>query len=404
MSSKVIWIFNQTAGKPDSGWGERHYYLAKHWAEKGYKTKIFSGSYNHLFINQPKIGKQTFTEEKIDKNLSFFWVKIPKYNGASVFRIWNMILFSFKLLFFKDEFREKPDIILVSSMPLFQIIPGYYFKKKFKVKKMIFEIRDLWPLTPVSLKNYSKFHPVIIAMRWIEKMGYRKADFIVSVLPYANIYIDKISKKPDKFTWIPNGIDTNLSSLKKLPGNIRDMIPKDKFIIGYAGTMGLANALEYFVDASILLKNNRDIHFVLVGDGYLKSSYLAKTKGNSNITFINKIPKGQVQDLLTYFDICFLGRYDIDLYKYGVSYNKYFDYMLAKKPILEASKPIGSPAEKAGCTLLVAPESPEAIVQGILNLFNKPQKMLIEMGDKGYNYVKKYHNFEYLSYKYLKLF
>ena len=52
MSKKVIWVINQTAGKPDSGWGERHFYFANYWVQKGYVVKIISGSYNHLFKKQ----------------------------------------------------------------------------------------------------------------------------------------------------------------------------------------------------------------------------------------------------------------------------------------------------------------------------------------------------------------
>ena len=55
MDKKVIWVINQTAGKPDSGWGERHFNLATFWVKKGYEVVIISGSYNHLFKNQPKV-------------------------------------------------------------------------------------------------------------------------------------------------------------------------------------------------------------------------------------------------------------------------------------------------------------------------------------------------------------
>ena len=47
---KVIWIINQTAGKLDSGWGERHFYLSLHWVKKGYNVKIIDPAYG---LNQP---------------------------------------------------------------------------------------------------------------------------------------------------------------------------------------------------------------------------------------------------------------------------------------------------------------------------------------------------------------
>jgi len=404
MSKKVIWVLNQTAGKPDSGWGERHYNFSKYWIKKGYAVKIISGSYNHLFINQPKTSNKTFTLEEVEDGITFCWVKIPTYDGGSVFKLWSMIVFAFKTIFLKSSLIEKPAIIIVSSMPIFQILAGIYLKRKFKAEKLFFEIRDLWPLTPMYLSGFSKYHPMVIIMKWIEKYGYKKSDEIISLLPNAHSYINKISGNPSKFHWISNGIDENLLKTEPLPESILKMIPTNKFIIGYTGTMGMANALEYLIKASLELEENKNIHFVLVGDGYLKAKLMNLTRNSENITFINKINKNQVQNMLKLFDICFIGRNDTKLFDYGVASNKYFDYMLASKPILESSNRIKSPAELSECGIVVNPESSIAIIEGINKLEAMSTKELEKLGEKGYHYVKKYHNFDYLSEKYLNLF
>ena len=403
MKNKTIWILNQTAGTPSSGWGERHYFLSKYWAKNGWNTTIFSGSYNHLFNNQPKIENKTFTKENIEKGITFSWVKIKKYNPNSIFKLWSMIVFAWKVLFIPSDEFEKPSVIIISSMPLFSVIPAYYLSKKYNAK-LIFEVRDLWPQTPIHLKGYSKFHPVVVIMAVIEKFGYKKADAIVSVLPNANHYINMISKSPSKFNYIPNGIDENLVGNESLSKEIIDKIPTDKFIVGYTGTIGLANAMEYLFDAAKLLNDNSKIHFVIVGDGYLKEKFKKQTENLKNITFIDKIKKSEVQTMIKHFDICYVGRYNSPLYKHGVSYNKYFDYMLAKKPILEASNLIKDPVELSNCGIIVKPDNSEEIKKGISAFSNLSTEEMNKFGDNGYNYVKKYHNFEYLSNKYEKLF
>ncbi len=401
--SKNIWILNQTAGKPGSGWGERHYFLSKYWTKSGFDITIFSGSYNHLFSKQPTITNKTFTKEKVENGITFSWVKIKKYNPNSIFKLWSMLVFAWKLLFIPSKKYSKPDIIIISSMPLFSVIPAYFLSRKYKAK-LIFEVRDLWPETPKNLKGYSSYHPMIIVMSLIEKFGFRKANHIVSVLPNAYHYINKISKSSEKFNYIPNGIDEELVGYKSLQDSIINQIPKNKFIVGYTGTIGLANAMEHFIDAVKLLKDTTKIHFVIVGDGYLKQQFVDETKGFSNITFINKIEKSQVQTMLSYFDVCYVGRYDLPLYNHGVSYNKYFDYMLAKKPILESSKKINDPVELSDCGMIVAPENAQEIKDGVLRLFNLSTDQLNKFGMNGYRYVKKYHNFEHLSTQYSKLF
>ena len=393
-----------TAGKPDSGWGERHYYFSKFWVKKGYDVKIISGSYNHLFHNQPKIENKKFTLEEVENGITFCWVKIPKYDGGSVYKLWSMIVFAFKILSLSTKEIGRPSYILVSSMPIFPILSGWYLKKKHKAEKLFFEIRDLWPLTPMYLNGYSKWHPMVVIMRWIEKFGYKKADKIVSLLPNAHSYINNLSKDASKFHWIPNGIDEGLLLKEKLPNAVINQIPKNKFVVGYTGTMGMANALEFLIDASIVLKNNTKIHFVLVGDGYLKSELQQKVKGNTNITFIDKINKNQVQHMLSLFDVCFVGRNNTPLFDYGVSSNKFFDYMLAKKPVISSSNKIKDPVELSGCGFVVEPESSEAIIEAILKIYNFTDNEKSELGKKGYNYVKKYHNFDYLSSLYNNLF
>ena len=121
--SKNIWVINQFAGNPDSGWGERHYYFSQNWIKKGYKVTIISGSYNHVFHKLPDAPKQ-FNLESHGKTL-FCWVKVPRYNPKSVTRFWSFLVFSLKILFLPIKSLGKPDIIIVSSMPIFPVLTGY---------------------------------------------------------------------------------------------------------------------------------------------------------------------------------------------------------------------------------------------------------------------------------------
>ena len=401
MSNKTIWVINQFAGTPVSGWGERHYFLSKKWIKEGFNVKIISGSFNHMFNNFPDTPK-LFNKE-IYEDTEFCWVKTPKYNPKSVLRFWSMIVFSFRCLFLPSNKLGKPDVIIISSMPIFPVLSSYLLKLRYQAK-MIFEIRDLWPLTPIHLMGFSKWHPMIMLMSWLERLGYRKADHIVSVLPNSASYIDKISRVPAKFNYIPNGISKDLLGNEDLPEEIKAMIPKDKFIIGYTGTINMANALQYFVEAAIQLKSNPDIHFIIVGAGYSKDQLEEKSRETNNVSFIPKIKKAQIQAMLSHFDVCFIGRNDTPLFNHGVSSNKYFDYMLACKPVLVSSNRIKDPVELSGCGIIVQPESGIAIKEGVLELFQLSPEEREEMARKGLDYVKEYHNFNFLSDKYKVLF
>lgn len=397
---KTIWVINMFAGSPQSGWGERHYYLAQKWRAHGYAVTIVSSTYNHMFQHFAK-DENTFNFEEVN-GIRFCWVKTPSYKATSILRFWAMLVFAFKAFFVPVARAGKPHSIIVSSMPIFPTVTGWLLKKRYKASKFIFEIRDLWPLTPMYLLGYSKWHPVIIFIRFFETLGYKKSDYIVSLLPNAYKHIDKISKEPKKFRYIPNGSDEQTILTEPLESPVQELIPQNKFMIAYTGTLSFANAMEFLMEATHIIKEE-SIHFLIVGDGY-KVSELKEKSNKKNTTFISKIPKSQVQTLLQHASVCYVGRYASPLYKYGVSYNKYFDYMLAKKPVLESSELIKDNVELSGCGIIVPPENAQAIADGIMQLYAMSAKEREAMGMKGYEYVKKYHSFEYLSRQYETLF
>ena len=120
---KNIWIVNQYTGSPYYGMNYRSYYMAKEFVEQGHTVKIFSGSYSHLFVNLPKTNG-VFTDEIID-DIHYTWVKTPKYKSSkSIGRVWNMLVFMFKLFCINIFKRDKPDVIIVSS--LFILYHHYY--------------------------------------------------------------------------------------------------------------------------------------------------------------------------------------------------------------------------------------------------------------------------------------
>ena len=150
----TIWVINYFAGTPDSGWGERHYYLSKKWLDDEHKVTIVSSTNNHMFSNFAHANYQYNFEET--EGRLFCWVKTPSYNPKSVKRFWAMIVFALKAFFVPVSKAGRPDIIIVSSMPIFSVVTGWLLKKRYKAYKFIFEIRDLWPLTPIHLMGYSR--------------------------------------------------------------------------------------------------------------------------------------------------------------------------------------------------------------------------------------------------------
>ena len=108
--------------------------------------------------------------------------------------------------------------------------------------------------------------------------------------------------------------------------------------------------------------------------------------------------------MISHFDVCFVGRNDTPLFKHGVSANKYFDYMLASKPILDSNNKIKDPVELSNCGIIVKPDSTDAIVNGIIKLYDLGKLGRNEMGRLGKEYLLKNHSIEKLATDYISVF
>jgi hypothetical protein len=399
---KTIWIVNQYTGSPIHGMEYRHYYIASELVRQGHRVVVFSGSYSHLYKKQPLINGN-YTTEWID-GIEYRWLKVPHYErSVSLKRILNMFAFVWRMRTMAITEIAKPDAIIASSPSPFVIRTASKWAKRFKAK-LIFEVRDIWPLTLQELSGLKNSHPLIWLMRQYELFGYRNADYVVSLLPNAKSHFLSSGMHESKFRYIPNGVDLNeISSVEHVSDEFRKQIPTDKFIVGYTGSLGASNAMEYLVEAILLMQNNSEVFFVIVGNGDNKKDLENRCQNCKNVIFIDSVPKKQIPSVLELFDACFIAMHQSKLYQFGVSLNKMFDYMYSGKPLLLSLDSPNNPAEVSGCSLVVTPESPQEIVRGIKQLVSMTSEARKEMGNLGKSYVIDHHTYQALSKKYLDL-
>lgn len=398
---KVFWLINQYSSTPEVGLGGRHYYLAEELALQGHKVYVVASSYNHLQrynINQDK----SFHIEEINENFAFVWVKVPKYKEAhSKKRILNWFIFSAKLFRLRNIGLDKPDVILYSSPSPFGYYSSSFLAQYFKVP-FVFEVRDIWPLTLIELGGISKKHPLIKVMQWTEDIAYKNADFVFSNLYNAKEHMVSRGMIASKFEWIPNGFSLReISDKEDLEQNTLAIIPKKKFIVGYTGTIGTANAIDDLVEAAFLLQNYPEIHFLLVGNGKDKTKIinLSHKYKLKNITFIDSIPKKQVQSVISFFNVCFIGSQKKSIYRFGVAPNKIPEYLYSGKPIIHAFSGNGCLIKESGAGLSIQSGSPVEISNAILELYNTPPDVLDKMGIRGKKFALKNLNYENIAKK-----
>ncbi len=389
MQTKIIWIINQYASTPDTGIGGRHFHLARELVKHGHKVYLVAASYTHILRKYPKV-EQPYQVELIE-GIKFVWIKMPRYDDAhSMQRIINWFSFSWKLRGLINVISDKPDAILYSSPSLIGFLGSKYIKKVNPDARLVFEVRDIWPLTLTELGKYTSYHPFVRLLQWIEDKAYHDSARVISNLKNAVEHMASRGMEKSKFSWIPNGFSMDEVIQKEaLSEKTLMQLPKDKFIVGYAGTLGISNALESFIDAADKLQDQSNIAFVLVGDGKEKEKLksLVNKKNISNVYFIEPIPKIQIQCMLAMFDVCYIGWKNNPLYRFGIAANKIFEYFIAGKPIIHSYSGCCDPVEEANAGITISTENSQAIADAVLELYQLSQVERDAMGDNGKRYV-----------------
>jgi glycosyltransferase involved in cell wall biosynthesis len=173
-------------------------------------------------------------------------------------------------------------------------------------------------------------------------------------------------------------------------------------VVGYAGSMGLPNALDHLLNAMPAVAD-QPISLVMVGDGHERARLEQRIadEGLVRVKLLPPIPKAQVPSFLAAIDIAYIGWQRVPIYRFGIAPNKLMDYMMAGKPVLHSVEAGNDPVAEAACGLTVAPEDPQAIAQGLKRLAALKPGERKSMGERGRQFVLRHHSYPVLAARFL---
>lgn len=380
--------------------GGRHYYLARELANQGYQVYLIASAAHHLLREKPQLEGHLKIETV--EGFTMVWVKMQDYDEAhSKQRALNWFLFPWRIQKLPRVIADSPDAILVSSPSPIAFLGAQRLAKKFKAR-LVFEVRDIWPLTLTEIGGYSVKHPFIKLMQWVEDKAYRDSDRVVSNLKNAVEHMANRGMSPDKFAWIPNGFSMDEVSLNApLNAKAESQLPKSKFLVGYTGTLGVTNAMSTLIAAAERLKEYADIVFVMVGDGKEKSDLqqLVDQKELANVYFVDPIPKVEIQAMLAQFDGCYIGWLNDSLYRFGIGANKIPEYLFSGKPVIHSYSGACDPIEEAGAGLRIPAEDDQQLADAILSLYRMKLDTRTVMGTNGKRAAMEQYEYSQLARK-----
>jgi glycosyltransferase involved in cell wall biosynthesis len=403
-----ILLINHYAGSPRHGMEYRPYYLAREWVRAGHTVTIVAASESHVRSRRPNINGPV-NEESID-GIRYVWLKTPPYQGNTARRVLNMFAFVLGLFRYARQITEgtKPDLVIASSTYPLDIFPAARLARRCGAR-LVFEVHDLWPLSPIELGGMSRRHPFIVLLQWAEDYAYRTAAKVVSMLPKAAAYMETRGMRPDQFIHIPNGVDLSEwdGQHDALSSDVAELIQRERakahFLVGYAGAHGIANALHNLIQAAGRLRG-QPVTFLLVGQGPEKAALQGQANelGLENVIFLPTLQKTAVPKFLRELDALYIGLQRQPLFRFGISPNKLMDYMMSGKPVVQAIEAGNNPVADARCGVSVPAEDPGALADAIVWLMRLDKAERESMGVSGRRYVEQHHDYRVLAQQFLE--
>jgi glycosyltransferase involved in cell wall biosynthesis len=401
-----ILLINHYAGSLEHGMEYRPFYFAREWVRAGHSVLILAASFSHLRQVNPDFPGRLLRESR--EGIGYLWVKTPGYQGNGIGRVRNMMTFIGRLRgACAEPIRDfAPDVVIASSTYTWDNWAAARYAKAF-CATYVYELHDVWPLSPIELGGMSPRNPFIWSLQRAEDFACRHADKVVSLLPNAKEHLMEHGMSPDRFAYIPNGVlleewENPLEVPEGQANAIADIRNRARCLVGYVGGHGLSNALDPLVEAGADSRL-REVGIVCVGAGPEKQRLEDKARAlGSNVRFLPAVPRQSVPGLLALFDVLYIGWARTNLYRFGISPNKLFEYMMAGVPVLHAVEAANDPVREAQCGLSIEPDDVAALCGGILELASLSPRQREQMGEAGKRYAQSNHSIGLLAPQFLE--
>jgi glycosyltransferase involved in cell wall biosynthesis len=410
--TRVVWIFNHHANTPSRPAGARHYSLGKELARRGVDVTIFAaGNLNALAPISTGRGRALMSREIVD-GVRFIWLRTMPYRLSDWRRKLSMVNYAV-LVIPASLTRPRPDVVIGSTVHPFAALAGWV-AAKMRGARYVYEVRDLWPQTLVDLGALSP-HGVGARTLWaIESFLVRRAETVVSLLPLMPDYLESRGLPSDHVRYLPNGpsladFDEARSRLSTIPSPALATLTSEvarrkqagEVIFVYTGQHGRVNRLDIVLEALDIINRSgsRRLAVMFLGDGPEKERLKLKARamGLDNALFYDPISREELPAFLAEVDVGLVHTTSTPVYRYGISFNKLFDYMAAALPIAFATTTAADPVVASGAGVSIEPDHPRALADGMIELIDAGRDARRQMGARGRQYAEREHDMRMLG-------
>lgn len=374
----------------------RAYEFSRRWAAAGHHVTVLCGVPNHpTGVLYPGYKRQWRRREIIDGvDVHRMWVYVTP-NSGTLRRSINYISFGLTAVLGSIGVRDV-DVCIASTPQFFAGLAGAIVRR-LKRAPLLLEVRDLWP-DSLAAVQVNAGGMVLRMLRGIERFLYRSAKGIVVVSPAFRGHIEETGIPAERIRVVPNGLSTALFHPRE--GERRHFAQwRDRFLVGYVGTHGLAHGLESALEAARMLKDT-NMHFVFVGEGARKDDLKRQAADMPNVTFIDRQPRETIAGMLAELDVALVLLRDTPLFRTVIP-SKMFEIMGSGVPmVLGVDGQARAILEAADGGIAIPPGDADALASALLLLAADPV-LRKRCGRNASQYVRENYDLDILAQNYL---
>ncbi len=300
---------------------------------------------------------------------------------------------------------QKFDVALITNPAIETWLP-FAWQALFRRKPIIYSVFDVYPDVGIKLGIFRN-QLVVKAVALLERFCLKRSAAVQIISDSFRPGLHALGVPDSQMELIPIWVDTHLiQPLSRGNAFTREQELAQKFVVLYAGNIGLSQGLEHVLSAAELLAGHEDLRFVFVGDGsgceQLQSQ--AKQRGLSNIQFIPFQPRARLPEVLASANVSLV------ILRRGIGSDslpsKTFSILASGRPMIasvDEETELWNLVKQADAGLCVGPEDPQKLAEAILTL--KQDALLCErLGHNGRVRAEQHHSVESAAQQFEKLF
>ncbi len=346
-------------------------------------------------------GIPDYPEGHFHKGYSFFkkrveWVNgmkvvhvplIPRGNGNKIRMVLNYassVFFFFFYGWYQALFHKYDAVFVHDTSPAFISLPAITVSKLQRIP-LYHWILDMWPesLTAGGIQGGRIYSYVLKMMKWIYK---KDTEILITSHGFKSLLMER-GVPEEKITYLPNWNDDAISDVDE---SVLPSLP-DGFIVMFAGNLGFAQNMENLLAAANELKNQKDIHWVFVGDGRKKpwmDEYVKVHQLEDTVHLLGRYPIETMGAFFKKADVMLVALNDVLVFNLTLP-AKVQAYMAAGKPILASLCGEGADIIKdANCGWSVLSNDYQALAAQVVQIAKMDKAELAMLGKYARSYYE----------------